>query len=121
VYQEWARGNEQDQPEVLTDLLSEGAKLHWIGPRRDAAQDRVFLYFHGESRYLCIYTTNIAEQSGLLAGGAFVVPAQTNYFLLLRALQKDLSARFGDVGMAVLEYCEFCQVPARISLTFLVG
>ena len=51
VYQEWAR---RDKQEILTDHLSEGAKLHWIGPRRDAAQDRVFLYFHGESRFLCI-------------------------------------------------------------------
>ena len=51
AYQGWARQNKQ---EILTDLLSEGAKLHWVGPRRDAAQDRVFLYFHGESRWLCI-------------------------------------------------------------------
>jgi len=51
AYQGWAPQNKQ---EILTDLLSEGAKLHWIGPRRDAAQDRVFLYFHGESRCLCI-------------------------------------------------------------------
>ena len=46
VYQKWAYGEKQ---EVLTDLLPEGAKLHWIGPRRDRIQDRVFLYFHGES------------------------------------------------------------------------
>jgi hypothetical protein len=56
VYQEWARENEQDQ--VLTDLLPEGAKLHWIGSRRDAAQDRVFLYFHGESCYLYLHDEN---------------------------------------------------------------
>jgi hypothetical protein len=66
---------------------------------------------------ICIYTTKIADKSGWLAGGAFIFPAQLNYFQFLRALQKDLSASFGDVGMAVLEYCEFCQVPARISLT----
>jgi hypothetical protein len=45
VYQNWARGEKQ---EVLTDILAEGAKLHWIGQRRDGTQDRVFLYFHGE-------------------------------------------------------------------------
>jgi hypothetical protein len=52
VYQDWAR---RERQEVLTDLLSEGAKLHWIGPRRDASQDRVFLYFHGEARFLVIH------------------------------------------------------------------
>ena len=46
VYQNWAHGEKQ---EVLTDFLPEGARLHWIGPRRDRTQDRVFLYFHGES------------------------------------------------------------------------
>ena len=46
VYQNWARGEKQ---EVLTDILPEGTKLHWIGPRRDRTQDRVFLFFHGES------------------------------------------------------------------------
>ena len=46
VYQKWAQREKQ---EVVTDLLPEGAKLHWIGPRRDASQDRVILYFHGDS------------------------------------------------------------------------
>ena len=41
AYATWARKN---QVEVLTDELPEGAKLHWIGPRR---KDRVILYFHG--------------------------------------------------------------------------
>lgn len=50
VYQNWAHGEKQ---EVLTDILPEGAKLHWIGPRRDRTQDRVFLYFHGESTLAC--------------------------------------------------------------------
>jgi hypothetical protein len=45
AYQKWAL---QKNQEILTDSLSEGAKLHWIGPRRDTSQDRVFLYFHGE-------------------------------------------------------------------------
>ena len=56
MYQKWARLHEQ---EILTDLLPEGAKLHWVGPRRAAGQDRVFLYFHGESRCLCIHTTRL--------------------------------------------------------------
>ena len=46
AYQKWALREKQ---EVVTDLLPEGAKLHWIGPRRDASQDRVILYFHGDS------------------------------------------------------------------------
>ena len=56
VYQNWARGGNQ---EVSTDILPEGAKLHWIGPRRDRIQDRVFLFFHGESTpSLSIFCTN---------------------------------------------------------------
>lgn len=46
VYQKWARSVKQ---EVLTDVLPEGGKLHWIGPRRDASHDKVFLYIHGKS------------------------------------------------------------------------
>ena len=41
MYATWARESCTD---VLTDELSEGATLHWIGPRR---QDRVFLFLHG--------------------------------------------------------------------------
>jgi hypothetical protein len=41
AYAAWARKN---HAEVLTDEIPEGAKLHWIGPRRE---DRVILYFHG--------------------------------------------------------------------------
>lgn len=41
AYAAWARKN---RVEALTDELPEGAKLHWIGPRRE---DRVMLYFHG--------------------------------------------------------------------------
>jgi hypothetical protein len=40
-YGTWARKSGAD---VLTDELSEGATLHWIGPRRE---DRVFLFLHG--------------------------------------------------------------------------
>jgi hypothetical protein len=41
AYATWARKSGAD---VLTDELSEGATLHWIGPRR---KDRVFLFLHG--------------------------------------------------------------------------
>ena len=41
AYATWARKISAD---VRTDELSEGATLHWIGPRR---KDRVFLYLHG--------------------------------------------------------------------------
>ena len=41
VYATWARKSNTD---VLTDELSEGAALHWIGPRR---KDHVFLFLHG--------------------------------------------------------------------------
>ena len=41
MYATWARNS---GAEVLTDEISEGATLHWIGPRH---KDRVFLYLHG--------------------------------------------------------------------------
>ena len=50
VYRSWARSVKQ---EVLTDVLSEGAKLHWIGARRDQSHHKVFLYFHGQSCSPC--------------------------------------------------------------------
>ncbi|KAI0298896.1 alpha/beta-hydrolase [Russula brevipes] len=80
AYQKWAR---QEKQPVLTDILPEGAKLHWIGQRRDTSQDRVLLYFHG---------------------GGFSIPAGLNCFRFLRALQMDVSASLGDVGVALLEY-----------------
>jgi hypothetical protein len=43
TYEAWAR---KKGAEVLTDELPEGAKLHWIGPRKI---DRVILYFPGAS------------------------------------------------------------------------
>jgi hypothetical protein len=51
----------------LTDFLPEGAKLHWIGPRRDEDQDRVFLYFHGESNLLvCPYFADLFPKKRFL-------------------------------------------------------
>ena len=41
LYVAWAR---KSGAKVLTNELSEGATLHWIGPRRE---DRVFLFLHG--------------------------------------------------------------------------
>ncbi|KAH9071483.1 alpha/beta-hydrolase [Lactarius deliciosus] len=80
MYQTWARSVKQ---EVLTDVLPEGAKLHWIGPRRDASHHKVLLYFHG---------------------GCFVLPTRPDYFPFLHSLQKALSADVGEVGVAALEY-----------------
>ncbi|KAH9053303.1 alpha/beta-hydrolase [Lactarius vividus] len=72
MYQTWARSVKQ---EVLTDELPEGAKLHWVGPRRDASHHKVFLYFHG---------------------GCFVLPTRPDYFPFLHSLQKALSADVGE-------------------------
>ena len=50
LYEKWAR---QAKLEVLSDEIGEGAKLHWIGPRKF---ERVFLYFHGEcSSYVSLH------------------------------------------------------------------
>jgi len=108
VYQNWARGEKQ---EVQTDFLSEGAKLHWIGQRRDGAQDRVFLYFHGESNLAacpCFVPISLTHFSKLHcpSGGGFSFPAGPDFFRFLRSLQKDVSASLGDIGIALLEYCE---------------
>ena len=45
MYATWAR---ESGANVLTDELSEGATLHWIGPR---GKDRVFLFLHGMSLF----------------------------------------------------------------------
>ncbi|KAI0298893.1 alpha/beta-hydrolase [Russula brevipes] len=92
AYQKWAL---QDNQEILTDSLSEGAKLHWIGPRRDTSQDRVFLYFHG---------------------GAFSFPARSSNFQFMRALQKEVHAPLGDVGVALLEYSLTPEYPIPTQL-----
>ena len=42
TYERWA--HRTNGAEVLTDELPEGAKLHWVGPRK---LDRVILYFSG--------------------------------------------------------------------------
>ena len=54
MYRSWARSVKQ---EIQTDLLPEGAKLHWIGPRRDQSHHKVFLYFHGQSCSPCTART----------------------------------------------------------------
>ena len=100
MYQSWARSVKQ---EVLTDVLPEGAKLHWIGPRRDKGHHKVFLFFHGES--CSPFTVLFADPR--VTGGGYVLPARAEYFLFLQSLQKALSAEFGEVGIAALEYCEF--------------
>ncbi len=116
-YHSWAR---QEKQEVLTDMLPEGAKLHWIGPRRDENQDRVFLFFHGE---LIPRPVNIPHrfadqfpQNGFSTGGGFSLPARPDYFQFLCALQKGVSASLGNVGVAMLEYCEPHPIPAPIAL-----
>jgi len=52
AYAAWARKN---HAEVLTDELPEGAKLHWVGPRRE---DRVILYFHGAYSFFLFSSFN---------------------------------------------------------------
>ncbi|KAH9959257.1 Alpha/Beta hydrolase protein [Russula dissimulans] len=74
VYAEWAR---KSGVEALTDELPEGARLHWIGPRRE---DRVVLYFHG---------------------GGYVFPASMDHLNMLGSLQKEYK---GSVGIAMLNY-----------------
>ncbi|KAH9986329.1 alpha/beta-hydrolase [Russula compacta] len=104
AYQKWAH---RERQQVVTDVLPEGAKLHWIGPRRDASQDRVFLYFHG---------------------GAYSIPARPECFPFLSALQKDVAASLGDIGIALLQYSLAPDSPfptqlkqANAALTYLLN
>jgi len=86
VYAKWAR---KSGAQVLTDELSEGARLHWIGPRRE---DRVILYFHG---------------------GGYVFPATEDLLDMLESLQEKYK---GTVGIAMLNYslAPECPFPTQL-------
>ncbi|KAI0265805.1 Alpha/Beta hydrolase protein [Gloeopeniophorella convolvens] len=104
AYEAWALANGQ---EVATDVLAEGARIHWIGPRRDTEKDRVLLFFHG---------------------GGFVWPAHAGFFSFLKGLQDDVKPRIGDIGIAFLNYSLAPEVPfptqlrqANAAITHLLG
>ncbi|KAI0265812.1 alpha/beta-hydrolase [Gloeopeniophorella convolvens] len=104
AYEAWALANGQ---EVLTDVLAEGARIHWIGPRRDTKNDRVFLYFHG---------------------GGLVWPAHAGFFSFLKGLQDDVKNTIGDIGIAFLNYSLAPDAPlptqlrqANAAITHLLG
>jgi len=86
VYAKWAR---KSGAEVLTDELPEGARLHWIGPRRE---DRVILYFHG---------------------GGYVFPVTKGHLDMLESLQEKYK---GAVGIALLNYslAPACPFPTQL-------
>jgi hypothetical protein len=103
MYQSWARSVKQ---EVFTDVLPEGAKLHWIGSRRDESHHKVFLFFHGESCSPCtVRIHRLICADPRVTGGGYVLPARAEYFPFLQSLQTALSAEVGEVGVAALEYC----------------
>jgi len=96
TYVTWARKNGAD---VLTDELSEGATLHWIGPRRE---DRILLFLHGT--YF-----SLSDLGGIMligeegcSGGGYVVPAGIDCFNMLGSIHKEYK---GAVGIAMLNYC----------------
>ena len=97
MYATWARKSGAD---VLTDELSEGATLHWIGPRRN---DRVFLFLHGT---LFSPTSLTLGYRGTIRGdrlgGGYVIPARVDYFYMLESLRKEYK---GAIGIAMLNYC----------------
>jgi len=103
MYARWARESCAD---VLTDELSEGATLHWIGPRR---QDRVFLFLHGMP-FSSHSPTWVRILIGYLGGG-FVIPARIDYFYMLESLHKEYK---GAVGIAMLNYgAHSCDVRSQ--------
>jgi hypothetical protein len=102
--------------EVLTDTLPEEARLHWFGPRRDATQGRVLLFFYGALRlstFLHIRSLKLGLKIVLFlfflffSGGGFSLPPRPDYFSFSHALQKDVCAVLGDVSITMLEYREF--------------
>ncbi|KAI0265807.1 alpha/beta-hydrolase [Gloeopeniophorella convolvens] len=104
AYEAWALASGQ---EALTDVLAEGARIHWIGPRRDGEKDRVLLYFHG---------------------GGFVLPGNASFFSCLKAIQDDVKSTIGDIGIAFLNYSLVPEVPvptqirqANAAITHLLG
>ncbi|KAI9457998.1 Alpha/Beta hydrolase protein [Lactarius psammicola] len=76
TYEAWARRT-TNGAEPHTIELTEGAKLHWIGPRK---VDRVVLYF---------------------PGGGYVLPAREEHFDMLLTLRREFK---GAVGFALLNY-----------------
>ncbi|KAI0265808.1 Alpha/Beta hydrolase protein [Gloeopeniophorella convolvens] len=76
----------------VTDVLPEGAKLHWLGRRR---YDRVMLFFHG---------------------GGFTIPAGDHHFRFLPAVQDALKGSVGEIGIAFLEYSMAPQAQFPIQL-----
>jgi hypothetical protein len=104
AYETWARKSGAD---VLTDELSEGATLNWIGPRR---KDRVFLFLHGTPFFSNSPTwVSDVDWRGVpfAVGGCYILPARVDYFYMLESLRKEYK---GAVGMAMLNYCASCNV-----------
>jgi hypothetical protein len=94
MYATWAH---KSGAAVLTDELSEGATLHWIGPRR---KDRVFLFLHGTPYFSHSGSERNDPRDRL--GGGYVAPARADYFYMLESLRKEYK---GAVGIAMLNYC----------------
>lgn len=96
TYEVWARRT--NGTEVLTDELPEGAKLHWIGPRR---VDRVILYFSGAHTHRCIGVCPFDRGHGGCLGGGYMLPPREEHFDMLLALQREFK---GTVGCVLLNY-----------------
>jgi len=80
AYAAWARKN---HAEVLADELPEGAKLHWIGRRRE---DRVILYFHGAYTFFFLQLQLRCSEHG----GPWAVQAGDLFFQLGRTTLRYL-------------------------------
>ena len=80
AYAAWARKN---HAEVLTDGLPEGAKLHWVGPRKE---DRIILYFHGPYTILFLQLQLHCSERG----GRWAVQTEDLFFQLGRTALRCL-------------------------------
>jgi len=95
AYEKWAG---QEKQEVLTDILPEEARLHWFGPRRDATQGRVLLFYGALrlSTFLHIRSLKLGLKLVLFlffSGGGFSLPPRSDYFSFLHALHDSTTFR----------------------------
>ena len=56
--------------------------------------------------FLFFFSHFLISRQTLFAGGAYSIPARPECFPFLSTLQKDVAASFGDIGIALLQYCE---------------
>jgi len=84
-----------------------------IGYSSISTVNRTFQSVHISHKFADLFPKNVFSE-----GGGFSLPPLPDHFQFLCGLQKDVSASLGDVGVAMLEYCEPRPIPAPIAPQF---